>query len=287
MLFFVLILMINNSLVDWYKQSILLAFTFVEDRSQGFSILPVFQSLFPHSISPVSIWVLIPVSTILLQIKNYKNSLLSLTVFVGLASWLQYYPVSGIRHQYWAATPMIPLFCYFVYQLSQQVIVTAYPHKDKLAKYLAIILIILSFLPDISQRLVSGFIKFNTYYEHVDEPSVLKGMKLSAKEQKFFGSIASEITSYLDNNPNSNVVTSGPDALYLTFDPRIRNIHPMYVSWEMVNNSIYPNYNSIFDSYYKNEHPLIILRDNSAPDGYCTLVLEAQYNLMSLAKPCD
>ena len=225
----------------------------------------------PSSYSPISIWQLIPISTTLLFFTDHKNKLLALPIFIGLASWLQYYPIGCIRHTYWAATPMIPLYCLFIYKLCQQFIFSNFHLHKNVVKYLAVLIIIFSFLPDISSRVKQGLIKINTSYQSLDQPAVLKGMKIVPDDAKYFQNISQIITNYFDKNPKGNVVTNSPDALYLTFDSRINNIHPMYISWKWVNDSIYPNFTENFNNYLEREKPLLISAKDLVPEGYCRL----------------
>ncbi len=286
-LIFIIYFILNHSLIDWWKQSISFAFTWSQGASDGFNVLSIINDLLPSSYSPLSIWTLIPISTLLLGITNLKSKLLSLPIFIGLSSWLQYYPVEGIRHQYWAATPMIPLFCLFIYQLCQHIILPKFHLQKNIAKYLAVLITIISFLPDISFRVKSGLLKINASYQYLEQPAVLKGMKMTPDEANFYQYLSQEITNYFEKNPQGNVVTNGPNALYLTFDSRIYNIQPMYVNWgRRINNGIYPNYSNIFYNYLERENPFLISHDDKIPSGYCRLDEISNYYADSLSQPC-
>ena len=286
-LIFILYFTLNHSVIDWWKQSILLTFIWGENTSNGFDISKTIYSLLPTSNSSLSIWALIPISTILLLITNHKNKLLLLPIFVGLASWLQYYPVADIRHQYWAATPMIPLFCLFIYQLCQRFIFSNFNLTKNVVKLFTILIIIIIFLPDLSNHIKQGIIKINTNYQYVEQPAVLKGIKLNPAEAEYYQYMSQKITDYFQKNPQGNVITNGPNALYLTFDSRIKNIHPMYVYWPMVSNAFYPNYISTQNNYLEKEKPLFISFWDQIPAGYCRLDDKSNYDTASLTKPCN
>jgi hypothetical protein len=285
-LFFILLFIFNHSLLDWFKQSLLFTFVWGESTTNGFSLLNVISCLFPVSISPLSIWILIPVSTILLLIVNYKNKYISFLTFIGLASWLQYYPINCIQHQYWAATPMIPLFCLFVYQLCQKFLLADIKIPKNIIKYMSILIIIFCFSSDIFYRLKFAYYKSNNNYQYVNEPIVLRGIKLNPDEAKYYQYMSEKITEYFAKNPQGNVVTNGSNALYLTFDSRIKNIQPMYVNWASLILPIYPNYWNILNQNLENKKPLLISFWNQIPPGYCRIDNLSNYDTASLSQPC-
>lgn len=285
-LLFISYFILNHSLVDWFKQSILLTLFWGQSVADGFSLSKILFTLFPISISPVSIWVLIPISTILLFITNYKNKVLLLPIFIGLASWLQYYPVDCIRHQYWSATPIIPLFSLFIYQTCQKLIFTDYKLSKNIIKYFSVILIIICFTPDIVYRIKEGIKKYKTQYEYVQEPSVLKGIKLPSEEAKFYQYMSKTFNQYFDNNPQGNIITNGPNPLYLTFDNRIKNIQALYVNWSQVTNPIYPNYSNIFSKNIESKESLLISFWDQIPSGYCRIDKMINYDSAAISAPC-
>jgi len=285
-LFFILLFIFNHSLLDWFKQSILFSFFWGESTTNGFSLLNIINCLFPVSISPLSVWILIPVSTIPLLATNYKNKYISFLIFIGLASWLQYYPVNCIRHQYWSATPIIPLFCLFIYQLCQKYLLTEFKFSKNISKYISILIIIIIFIPDVSYRIDEGLKKININYEYVQEPSILKGIKLPPDEAKYYQYMSEKITTYFAKNPQGNVITNGPNALYLTFDTRIKNIQPMYVNWASMILPIYPDYWNIFTKNIESKKPLLISFWDQVPSGYCRIDNLSNYDTASLSQPC-
>lgn len=65
----------------------------------------------------INLWTLIPITTIFLLIKKYRIKSLSMLIFIGFASWTQYFPLNDYGHLFWAATPMLPLYILFIYEL--------------------------------------------------------------------------------------------------------------------------------------------------------------------------
>ena len=285
---FIIYFMLNHSLIDWWKQSISFAFYWSKAYSVKFSLIFMIKNLLPFtSYSPLSIWTLIPISTLLLLITNNKNKLLSLVVFIGLASWLQYYPKEDIRHNYWGATLMIPLFCLFIYQLSQQFILSNFNLHKNLVIYFSVLIIIIIFLPDISHRVESGLSKLNASYQYLEKPAVLKGMKMGPDEADLYQNMSQEITNYFEKNPQGNVVTNLSEALYLTFDSRIYNIQPLYVDWGSLGDVIYPDFTNILNDYLEREKPLLISFSEEAPPGYCWLYDKRDFASIYLYLPCS
>lgn len=289
---FILYLFLNHSLNDWFKQSILLLFVWGANYSDGFGFLNFINSMlviYPltPSISLIPIWLLLPLSIIILQIIHFKNKILSFVICVSLASWLQYYPITCSRHEYWGATPMIPLFCLLIYQLCGRFTLSQWTIPKNLVKYVTLLIIIFCFFPDISARIYQGLSALNKNYQYVERPRVLKGMKLSIAEAKFYQNLSDEFADYFKRNPKGNIVNNTPDPLYLTFDVRIKNIQPMYASWPIVSNSIYPNFTNTLNTYIKKNRPLVIVYKGKKPQGYCEMENKGYLYFTSLALPCE
>lgn len=254
---FIIWLAANHAFIDWWKQSILFPFFWAQRNSGG--LVNFIRVHFPRSINPViSIWSLLPIATICVLIRNSKNQIISLLAFVGLASWLQYYPITCIRHLYWAGTPMLGLCALFIYQLVNDFLANNSKIPKNTIKYLAIIIFVIIFLPDAGYRMVKGFKKINRGYYFVGQPAFLKNIRLTKDEADSYTNTYQKIEKYFNNNPGGNVITDGPDALCLTFDTKIRNIHPMYITLPLVNESIYQDYPGQLKRYIETNKPLEI-----------------------------
>ena len=255
--FFIIWLAANHALIDWWKQSILLAFFFGEHYSGG--LKNIICSFFPRSSNYIiSIWSLLPIATICVLIRNSKDRIIGLLAFVGLASWLQYYPVACYRHLYWGGTPMLGLSALFIYQAVDGFLISNPKIPKNIINCLAIMIFVIIFLPDAGYRIKEGIKKINTEYYFVDQPAILKYIRLTRDEVVFYTGTYQKIEKYFNDNPDGNVITRGRDALCLTFDARIKNFHPMYVNWEPVNESIYRDYPDRLNRYIETDKPLII-----------------------------
>jgi hypothetical protein len=264
MLAFFTWLLLNSALIDWFKQSIVFSYFWGQSVSSGFGLSGLLSDLFPGEIipfsiwSPLPIWSVLPVGTVLLFLRNLKNRELVLLSFIAIASWLQYYPMSDIRHLYWAATPMIPLLMKFIQQFFDEYL----NHDIKFSKVMALfasgLVFVGIFYFEISFRIVQGRKKVASTYVTIERPEVLKHMLLSPAEAEYYFDINSQIETYFRNNPQGNVVALGDNALYLTFDPRIRNIHPMYINLSLANENIYQGYPDIMNKYIESNQPLTL-----------------------------
>ena len=285
---FILWLMSGHALHEWWIQT----FTFEEMWGSIYgknyqishivwnSLIPYFY--YPYYIYSTRVWILIPVNAIFLfflntffnntYINKRENHTLIILIFVGLSSWPQYYPLIDFRHCYWAATPMVGLLGFSIFYMWKLVIVP----NLRISKYfilpLTALCIVGILFPDIAYRMKSALKKLNKVYVSADNHSVLHGMRLTPNDAMYFSYISHTIDSFLEKDKTRNVVNLSPDALFMTFNSHIQNIHPMYVNWEPFNNMLYPEYYPLIMSYITKQKPLIVtsLSSLGAP-GYCVL----------------
>jgi 4-amino-4-deoxy-L-arabinose transferase-like glycosyltransferase len=283
---FVLWLVINHAFIDWWKQSILLPIFWVikEHATVGVgnsniiantnvinNISAAIASGIDISINRgISIsggggvlylaraiiygWPLIPIWVL---IKNSRKPIIVLLAFVCLASGLQFYPQHDIRHCYWGGTLILGLFALLIYQLVSVFLWHKLKINKKLVEYLSAIIFMAIFLPVVFCYIKEGLKKVNKKYYFVDQPSVLKNIRLTKEEVDFYTSPYLEIERYFKDNPNGNVISEG-FAIFLTFDPRIKNFHPMYVNWGTSNMFIYPDFDYKLKQYTEINKPLIL-----------------------------
>lgn len=127
----------------------------------------------------------------------------------------------------------------------------------------------LIFARDLYFGVKSGFIKATADYKYLEEPLVLKGMKLSESEYVFYKNTYNDIVRYIDLHGKTNLITTGANALYLTF-VRSENFHPLFINIDIINNSlIYPDYLEKLNTYIEEKNTLIIAVEKKIPDGYC------------------
>ena len=285
----------NHAFNDWWRQSILRAFVWGQTIGNRYSLLTIINALFAPSKSIVSVWTLIPVATVILSEQSFldlykgKNQtqpkIILALALIGLASWLQYFPYNDPAHAFWGATPMFSLLALFLYQFIKDYIFKKVTIPMLTIKYITIILILCIFLPDLSYRANDTVKKIKEPYDTVSEPSVLRHIRLTQGEKEWYTYVYNHIQEYFKKNPNGNVITNGPDSLYLTFDPRIKNYQPVYMNWWL--DAIYPEYEPNKDAYIKNKQPFLISYFEFLPEGYCRIDNVVRYDSMFLATPCQ
>jgi hypothetical protein len=123
--FFFIWLIINNSLEDFYLQTIKLTFIFSNNISNDFFLLKLIKSLSQIGAKQIgSIWSILPLITagILIHsiynfIKNNQKSLpyqIILAIsFVSFGLWFGYYPVTAMFHSYLSSVLFIGMLTFF------------------------------------------------------------------------------------------------------------------------------------------------------------------------------
>lgn len=275
----------NHALKDWYLQSFKFAFFF--GRRAGGGPRFIIADLFPQHLS--FIWWLLPSICILLvavmlikwrsQKEIYdKDIIVYSLLFVALASWLQYYPVTCLRHVYWAASPMIGLLSYLIWTMPV-------PKSKMFRVVITLGVLFLVFNLDISTRVNAGLIKLKQNNAQIKVPKVLTGMKMTPSEAAYFTQVGEAINRYEISHPNTSLITTGPDALYLTFTKNTENFHPVYVSWGAGIDYIYPDYSIKLRKYIKDKKPLIIGPD--IINGYSPIVRYDTGLMLLVPKPLE
>jgi hypothetical protein len=306
---------INGAIHDMYLQSIKAAFFFGNtylycygpgsyNVFKGILLsllghLPWHQDFFYQFPMTSPIWGLLPLVCLsllaLLIIKrhhNCNNAGNHLTIYgillVSLASWPQYYPFADMIHCYYAATPMIGVFCYSAWRLCI--------HKQKGIQFLILFLILVSvFGYDIEKRISIGLRKINIKTEF-QEPKVLRGMyEIPNKseilkvmpdmysilnEAETYNDISTALNNALKRNPFPYLVNLSSDALYLTFLGPQKNYHPMYINWNGWNNYndfIYPDFKNRTNEFINKKHPLILWYEGISIPGWTCIDI---FNLM-------
>jgi hypothetical protein len=263
---------------DWYLQSIKLAYIFANNSGMNFSVthilnillFPYYDHVIPYygfwHINPHNIlWGVLPIICLLLLSKimkdvfimkeiSTKTSIILSVIIVSIASWAQYYPVLDTRHTYWAATPMIGLTVYFLWDIAKY-------KGANLRIGIFLILILFLFGADVSYRALRGIQKLSAHKETISKPEILAGILFNKDDASFHSNIGSKLIYYA-NKGNRNLITLTGDALYLTYIKNQTNFHKLYVNWPLVYNTIYPEYKYFLSEYIKNSRPIIIA-DNS------------------------
>ncbi|MFA6569626.1 MAG: glycosyltransferase family 39 protein [Bacteroidota bacterium] len=301
---FIIWLISNRALNDWFLQSVILPYQFGQRVGKGYLSLEILNDLFPTFMD--FLWVLIPIICIIFFIwtiyhflkerkTNSKRELLLVIILVSLASWTQYYPVVCEWHVYWAAYPMIGVTVYVFYALSMRM--CNFNNKNNLHNnhtiidsYVRIIILLSMFFsvfsPVIIKRIQWGVMRLNDNYLTVNDLSVLKLIRLFPIDKVFYENIYNQLRNYLNKHPDASIITNGPDALYLTFYNQPNNFHPIYINWDDTKN-VYPNYTSTLNSYIQKSNPVIIGNSFDLYNGYCQSDISLNARDVSIKYPYE
>jgi len=272
---------LNDAFHDMFIQSIKAAFfigttTYQSSSHNLFINLLMALAAYQASISHfAALWFLFPFVCLCLlaigsvmrwcnrdSIKKYLR--LYGLLLISLASWMQYYPVPCLRHLYWAATPMIGIFSYCVWQLSKFCIA----EKKGLQILMVSLILILVFKNEIINHIYNGSVKISIFKTKIEEPQVLRGMYTTPAWAKKYKTISGSLQNNLAKNPKAHLVNMTPDALYLTFIGPQKNFHPLYITWESHNNFIYPDYLKRRDEFINKTRPLLLSYEGKDIPGW-------------------
>jgi len=195
--------------------------------------------------------------------RNSVNNFLSLygIILVSLASWMQYYPVTDIRHCYGASTPMIGLFSYGAWQLCS--------FKKKNIQILMVCLILVSvFGFEIRIRISSGLKRITAVRTKIEEPKVLRGMYAPIGDAITYKTISRYLNDAIGRNSLPYLVNMTSDPLYLTFLGPQKNFHPLQVSNILWDKNIYPDFRKRVSDFIDTKHPLILWYDGKNIPGW-------------------
>jgi 4-amino-4-deoxy-L-arabinose transferase-like glycosyltransferase len=270
---FLIYLFSTSSFTDWWKQTIIYNYEWGKTYTGNYNVFRLIFFLF-DTVDPkglINFWTLIPVTTLLFFIKNWRHKNLTALTLIGLASWTQYFPLNDSVHLFWAAMPMLPLFALFIFQLFKDFLLNKNQFTKHLSKYATALLMVIIFIPNLNYSLKAARQKITNHYVYLQQPTILRGLRIGDSDAQFYTNLYQKIEKYFSNNPNGNVIDNGPDPLYLTFDPRIKNIYPMFFNWFSIKQSVYPNYDQQVNQYIKNNQPLIVSEIQDIPQNYCQI----------------
>jgi len=286
----------NGAFGDFWLQSVRLAYITGTGRT-NYTILGIIATLFPGG-HPISLWELFPTATIFLSIvfvialkqkQNIKQAkTVLITAAIGLSAWTQYYPLNDDRHVFWGSTQMFGLLtlafftvCGYIFRISFR------KHHRKLIVGCTCVILAYFFGPLIVLRFTTGIERIRQPYVRVYKPDILRGMLVTADEAYYYSFVYNTIETYFQNNPGGNVINLSAESLYGTFDPRIKNIHPVNIVWFWLYDSYPDHFINQIPSYIRQNKPLVTTNVlDYIPDGYCPLVTPPNAYSIVLSLPC-
>lgn len=274
-----------GALQDFWLQSVVLGRSFAT-TVRGTGVRPIMTGLFiPRCLlgSPACwIWGILPGVTVIVTVLYGVRTLahreftppatirLFLLGLLGMASWMQYYPVPEPSHFFWAATPMVPVLAVAVGTAVSRV---RFFHRDRQLLFLWIA--VLAFF---TVRTSEGMGRVLSARYTADFPETLQGVRLAAEERTFYLQLTEVLGDYFSVLPEKTYINHSLDAMLVLLDPHYVPAHKVYVNWDFVNNAIYPDYQSAVEAYVTARHPLIFTRDPGRFPGYCRIEVVSNQN---------
>jgi hypothetical protein len=276
-----------RALNDFRLQSIQFAYNFGTKRTNT-----IFTALFPSYWN--YLWSILPIASVLsgitylfrvIKTNNRRAKMILIAAAIGLSGWLQYYPVPDDRHFYWGAAGMYPLLSLTVYELVQSVLFFIPRNRTAIALAASAAVLLVLYFPYVSFQIARGIDKVKAPYVIARKPEILRGIRLTATDAQFYASVSGVIDAYFRDNPGGSVINLSRDALYMAFNPHIRNIHPAYVNWYELY-VIYPEFPAQMNAYIDTYKPLVIGTKTVIPSGYCPIAISPAINDIVLSLPC-
>lgn len=295
---FIFWLLINSAIYDWYLQSIKAVYVYA--LSSGIDSFPtgstgstgstistgstgIFKIItnvfFPFYVGRIQataqialvriVWTIIPIINIIIFLalikslksnqRNPNNEIIAAILIISFASLLQNYPVPCIRHMYWAETPMIGMVIYWY----REIINKKSANKKSI---LLILLIFITFSPDMIFRVYQGYEKIKKYNVSFEYPPVLLGIKSYSDDVALQKEIAEKMLKYYNKSGSAGMINLTGDALYLTYIKDNNYFHKIYINWL---NKLYPDYCEKLNKKIVNDRPIILklIKDQAIP-GY-------------------
>lgn len=274
----------NNAVWDFWLQSIALGQSFAH-TIRGTGLRQILTGLFiPRCVlhSPNCwIWIMLPLTTIGLSGISFWRSLNSASVdhnnislivlgIISLASWMQYYPVPEPSHFFWAATPMFGLLAVLIRKM------IFFPKINSKFFELGVYVVVLCFF---GIRISEGYTRVMAAESYLERPPYFSGIRVTADEKQFYDQLTEVLAAYFKQFPTKTYINHSLDAMLVLLDsPHYYPAHKVYVNWDFVNFSIYPEYQDDVATYVQKTHPLIFTRDVSRFGDYCSIAVPSNQN---------
>jgi len=287
-------LIANNATWDYWLQNIREGY--IEGRIIGNSFLITAGYYFyTHPLYLlINLCVLLFFIKSFISLKNNKdiNSIKNFGVsIICISSLIQIYPTVDDSHEYWAITPAIGLFVYFLNKAYNQTDVfrkfNYIKQRQKLLQILSLFFLLVTVCSIIIVSL-SGIsdainkVKKNNVY--MTYPYVLKGMHVSSKEALYYADVSKTMNDYLKKHPNKHFVIDTSDPLYLTFTDSSINVLPLYVNYSGATSGLYP-FDQKLSQYIYAYKPLVMVQNEDIHKfkGYTSIARWNTYDTALIA----
>ena len=280
---FIIIFIGKDGLIDYYLQMYVWPMLWSDSvggiRSLITHLFPVVGFSLSWTIVPISCLAYYVVSMIISFFRRQNEIdeivLISFCVF-SVASWAQYYPITCIRHLFWAIFPMIGVWLWILLRIIYEIpkllnnkYVFGGENKDNnLYKHIKVFPLIVMIITlsvwgrEMGFRVKNGIIKLRSDYLKVQYDNgcgYLDGLLISPMEIEYYSNIHSCIMS-LGDFTKKPLLNMTRDAYWSTFYNSDKE--PLFLFGGLAD-VIYPNYAADIYNYIRSEHPIIIKYSNS------------------------
>ncbi len=277
-IFVVLILLIKGALKDFWIQNIEYMFRFASSVGGGNenTLKRILDSLLgkpsnslcylilPFCCMFAFVYQLIRTAALKAELTKEHLAVIILSVY-GIASWHQYYPVTCLRHLFWAAFPMFGIAVYIVKEMVRIILVKIKIHKW-VCEWTAILLLGLLLFPELKYRYDCAETKTDMLYVYFNDDNYgyLNGLKLTEDEASFYSELHKTIKELENKYVGRPVTNITQDGYYACFYPM--NYQPQFNNWGAAN--VYDDYNAKLAEFIAAEKPVLIGHVSSAYPGY-------------------
>lgn len=234
----------NNALFEWYRNVFEFNKIFSVTSPSGYGIFPFVKNLLPVSkdLGYISIiWALIPIYVVIRLVDDFElffeeNSLIksakTLIIILGLAGWIEYFPLA---HGFHTQLFMAPIFCYFAIDFTGQ------PYKVGDPKTWLKLVMIFVLLLEVVAHVYGFYIKNNQVRQEIHTESPAKGLFLDvdtmAKYESFYKSLLVSINKGNEFLPMS----ADPIAALIPYG-KAHNFPKWGMNWSWVNEFVNPGF---------------------------------------------
>lgn len=243
----VAVLLLNGAFEDFWIQNIvyMLRFRNVVGGAAADSLKKIWDSLLTRPANSLSyqilpfcciaavLYLFVKTAVLKVELTNDHMAVFIFSIY-GIASWHQYYPVTCLRHMFWAAFPMFGVTVYVLKEMVQSILgKLKFPNP---AYELAAILLVGAVLyPDLKYRYDCAMAKVNMPYIYAEgkDYGYLDGLKLTGYEAEFYSelhAVLKELENKYGDKPVTNVTRDG---YYACFYPE--NYQPQFNDWGDMN----------------------------------------------------
>ena len=180
---------------------------------------------------------------------------------ISLVSWLQFYPASDVRHQFWSIAPGIGLFVFYLF-------------RSVGGRVPAVAAGILLFaLPLCAGRVIQ--VAEAGPHARIPGDSILAGVYVPADDLPRWNALLDAVDRQVAARPDIPMLLRGPDGLFGTLVKNLRNPSPFFISWTKDHTSEsapavdwsrfgVPNLEAKHQAFFDKYHPIIYVREGDS-----------------------